>query len=191
MSRGRVSVDAERALRDEGWERGSAGTWHRRGARVIVLDDEQRLLLLHGFSTDDSERQWWFTVGGGVLPGEDERQAAARELTEETGLGVPAAELVGPVATHAATFQMFGRWCQQHEVLFLTRVPSGTATTDAGWAALERATVDAMQWWDLEELLGSTALVYPRGLAGYAQHLVMDGWDGTVRDFGDSAGDRT
>lgn len=185
------SLDPEIALRGEGWVPDEEGTWHRRGARVIVVDDDDRLLLLHGFSTDDSERHWWFTVGGGVLPGEDDRTAAARELAEETGFVVPVDELVGPVATHAAEFPMFGRPCRQDEVLFVAQVPSGMAMTDEGWAAIERATIDAMQWWDLEALLTSPTLVYPRGLAGYVQRLVANGWDGIVWDFGNSAGEGT
>jgi len=184
------SLDAEIALRGEGWVPDEAGTWHRRGARVIVLDDEHRLLLLHGFSTEDSKVHWWFTIGGGVLPGEDDRTAAARELREETGFVLAADELTGPVATHTATFPMFGRLCRQDEVLFVAHVPSGMAMTDGGWAAIERATIDAMRWWDLQELLTSPATVYPRGLAEHAHHLVTDGWDGAVWDFGDSAGEQ-
>lgn len=71
-----------------------AGEWHldadglprRRGARVIALRTVPRpaILLVTGHDRTDAGHWWSFTPGGGVQEGETSRQAAARELAEET-----------------------------------------------------------------------------------------------------------
>ena len=74
------------ALGDD-WTPGPDGLPWRRAARVILLDEADRLLLVRGHDTDQPDRGWWFTVGGGIGVGETSRDAAVREMREETGLG--------------------------------------------------------------------------------------------------------
>ena len=57
----------------------------RVAAYAVVLDDDGRLLLCR-LSADELYPGWWTLPGGGIDFGEDPRQAALRELTEETGL---------------------------------------------------------------------------------------------------------
>jgi 8-oxo-dGTP pyrophosphatase MutT (NUDIX family) len=47
---------------------------------IVVLRHEGRLLLVH-----DSGRATWELPGGGIEPGESPREAAVRELREESG----------------------------------------------------------------------------------------------------------
>jgi 8-oxo-dGTP pyrophosphatase MutT (NUDIX family) len=95
------------------WRAGVDGLLFRRGARVILLDDADRILLLRGHDADQPERGWWFTVGGGIGEGESDREAAVREVLEETGLALLAGDLVGPVFTRSAIFDFFARTCRQ------------------------------------------------------------------------------
>jgi 8-oxo-dGTP pyrophosphatase MutT (NUDIX family) len=68
------------------------------GGQVCVIDSEGRFLLIrHGY------RPGWHFPGGGVEKGENVRDAAVRELEEETGIaarGVPV--LHGLFNNHAA-----------------------------------------------------------------------------------------
>lgn len=57
----------------------------RVAAYAVVLDRDARLLLCR-LSADELYPGWWTLPGGGIDFGEDPRQAALRELTEETGL---------------------------------------------------------------------------------------------------------
>lgn len=59
-------------------------------ARATVVEDDAVLLIRMGEGRD---RGSWALPGGHIEPGESPRDGAARELQEETGLTVPAAEL--------------------------------------------------------------------------------------------------
>jgi 8-oxo-dGTP pyrophosphatase MutT (NUDIX family) len=78
----------------------SPGAIRRRTARVLPVDPEGRVLLLHGWDPHHPERPFWFTVGGAAEDGESLRDAAVRELYEETRIAVDPAELGEPIAEH-------------------------------------------------------------------------------------------
>lgn len=63
------------------------------GVRVIIQDGAGRILLV---KQTHPERTVWMVPGGGIEEGEDSRQAAVREVKEETGLDV----VVGPMLWH-------------------------------------------------------------------------------------------
>ncbi|WP_079909442.1 NUDIX domain-containing protein [Paenibacillus sp. 32352] len=59
------------------------------GVRVFVLDEEDRLLLVQSdYKKQGPEHMIWVIPGGGIEPGEYSRDAAIREVKEETGLDI-------------------------------------------------------------------------------------------------------
>lgn len=165
------------------WVPGPDGLPYRRAARVLLLDDVDRLLLVRGHDVDQPERSWWFTVGGGMAPEEEPRDAAVREVREETGLLLDPGSLVGPVLTRSAIFDFASRTCRQDEEIFLTRVRSGVRLGSDGWTELEADVLDELRWWVLDELAQVQIEVYPEGLADLVRPL-LGGWDGVTRHLG-------
>lgn len=166
------------------WEVGPDGLRSRRAARVLVLDDDGRALLVRGHDVDEPGRSWWFTVGGGIDAGESAREAAARELFEETGIVCAPEALVGPVVERSALFRFLRETCRQDEEFFVVRVPGrGEVPSRDGWTDAERELLDEMRWMSAAELRAEQREVFPESLPELVEELAA-GWDGVVRRLG-------
>lgn len=74
------------------------------GVRVIVLDEENRMLLVRQHHED---KDIWMVPGGGIEDGEGAKEAAVREVKEETGLDVTVSRLVWHVEEVSKRGQRF------------------------------------------------------------------------------------
>lgn len=156
------------------------GTRTRAAARVVLLDGAGRVLLVRGTDPERPGQRWWFTVGGGRGADEPAREAAVRELREETGLLAAPADLDGPVWVRTAEFPFYGRSCRQTEEFFVHRVAAGAALTREGWTQLEHDTLTDVRWFTPAELAGvaeAGEAVYPPDLPRLVADL-PDRWDG-------------
>lgn len=61
------------------------------GVRVIIFDDERRILMVRQHHED---KDIWMVPGGAIEENENARQAAIREVKEETGLDVEIEKLI-------------------------------------------------------------------------------------------------
>ena len=135
----------------------------RASAKVLIVDPCGRVLLFKGLDPARPEkRPVWFAVGGGLEPGEAPREAAIREVREETGQAV--ADLGPVVLTRRFHWSFGGRVYDQEETYFLVRMPHFELST-TGWSDLEREAVVGHRWWSVEELRATDETVYPVGLA--------------------------
>jgi ADP-ribose pyrophosphatase YjhB (NUDIX family) len=92
---------------------------------AIVPDEDGRILLIR--RTDNN---YWSIPGGGLEPGESVRQAAAREVLEETGIVCEVTGLVGIYSdpNHVAAYDD-GEVRQEFSICFTARMLGGRIAT--------------------------------------------------------------
>ncbi|EOM75868.1 NUDIX domain-containing protein [Rhodococcus rhodnii] len=158
-----ISERTSAAGRVEGFELDATRT----SARVVVLDDRGRVLLLRGRDPAVEGVHFWFTVGGAVEKSETLREAAVRELAEETGLRADPAALRGPMWRRVAVFSWNGELIRSEEFFFVLPVPEFAPVSD-GFTEVEKRTITDARWCDADGIRALDAAgetVYPRDLA--------------------------
>jgi 8-oxo-dGTP pyrophosphatase MutT (NUDIX family) len=133
---------------------------HRRAARVVVVEPDGRVLMIQGFDPHRSEDPYWYTVGGGVEAGESDRDAAVREVWEETGATIGPDDLVGPVHHDRGSFSFEGRTIHQEQV-FYGWVTDVFEAEPAGFEELESRSTIRMAWIDPASTRAGGEAVYP------------------------------
>lgn len=130
-------------------------------------------------------RSFWFTPGGGLEQQESSREAAVRELAEETGYVLEPGELVGPVWRRTALFDFASKPYTQHEEFFVGRLADAEqrAIGDSAFTADEIEAIDQVTWLSMAELRADGREVFPARLLDEWESFMR--WDGVVDDFGE------
>ncbi len=130
--------------------------------RVVLRDRAGRILLFRAVLSSRTPGHWWELPGGGIEPGESYQQAAVREIREETGLEISAAQVSAPRWRRTATWAARGIRRLQHEVVVAVQLDADApAVTDGGRTAAELEEYVDARWWDVAEVLASTERFYP------------------------------
>lgn len=120
-------------------------------ARVLPVNAAGEVLLLHGWDPSAPQSPYWFSIGGEVEGAESLAGAAAREMLEETGIGVTAVELGEPVAREDLAFD-WGPWHLVNDQSFFALRLDEAEVHFAGLEPLEVGTIDQAGWWTPDAL---------------------------------------
>lgn len=169
------------------WPLDEEGFPHRAAARVLLLNPSGEAYLIMGHDIDEPAFRWWFTPGGGIDAGEKVREAAVRELREETGWAADPERLEGPVLSRQATFRFVGSVRKQDELFFLLRVSEAeAAAVSAGigreLTALEENVLEGAAWHSARQLAALQERgenVFPACLPELIARWAR-GWDGEL-----------
>ncbi|WP_378743034.1 NUDIX domain-containing protein [Nocardia brasiliensis] len=138
----------------------------RTTARIVLFDEQDRTLLMRGNDPKTPDVSFWFTVGGGVEPGESLRDAAVRELYEETGYKADPESLRGPLWRRVAVFPFDGDLIRSEELFFALRVRNFEPQA-ANLSVIERRSITGHKWCTVEDIVyldRSGETVYPYNL---------------------------
>lgn len=139
--------------------------------------------MVLGHDPHAPERTFWFTPGGGIEPGESPRDAAIRELAEETGYVLESHEIVGPVWRRTAVFDFASQPYTQHEEYFVGRLADAELRdrADVEFTQTELEAIDDLAWMSFADVNQEPREVFPRLLREPWSFL---DWDGVTLDLG-------
>ena len=154
-------------------------TSQRESVKVLLFNTKKQLLLIH---TDDPKTQssngqyhgsFWSPIGGGVELNETLREAAHREVFEETGITLKESELGSMVWFGEFDLILHGVLTHIKQTYFVAKTDQST-TSLSHLMPEEKAVVQKLAWFSLEEIQNSREVIFPVVLPEYLPDILAE-----------------
>jgi 8-oxo-dGTP pyrophosphatase MutT (NUDIX family) len=149
----------------------------RSAVRLVVLDADDRVLLFRIEEPQHPEQGTvWELPGGGIDTHESHRDAAIRELREETGFALMPEDIEArPTWRRHCTFRHAGVRRVQDEVVVCARLHEHAPHVEAGNQLRdELETYRGFRWWRVADIETSTQRFFPGRLPALIRRF-LDG----------------
>lgn len=131
--------------------------------RIVVLDGNDAVLLFHTRDVANPDRDTWGQLpGGGIEQSESWRDAAVRELREETGIVAHPSQIGEATWRRLATFRTRRVRHLHNERVVAIRLDAEAPDLDeSGHLDYEREDYFGHRWWPMSAIVGSAERFYP------------------------------
>ncbi|MCH9812275.1 NUDIX domain-containing protein [bacterium] len=162
----------------------------RKSIRILLINPENKILLFRIKPNPIILLQngiYWFTPGGGIEQGETLKEAALRELFEETGLLQEDLSL-GPVIWESrVNLVINGKEIEQFEKFIVVHTKKLEISLE-NFTEDEKQCIEKASWFSHEELLQVTDTIYPEKLRTLLPPILKGNYPTTPVNIDSSVG---